>query len=99
MTKYIQKDKHKRIDFLQEESERKVLKSISHNLKVPNSVRLKACLSLSELPKNSSLSRIKKRCIVTGRGRFLIGQFNLSRLMLRRLAQSGFIPGLRKSSW
>jgi small subunit ribosomal protein S14 len=99
MTKYIEKDKNKRINFLNEENSRKVLKTISHNLNLSVSLRLKANLSLSELPKNSSLSRIKNRCVLTGRGRFLIGKFNLSRLMIRHLARSGLIPGLRKSSW
>lgn len=99
MIKSIQKDKKKRLNFLKEESSRKVLKAISYNMNLSSSLRLKANLSLSELPKDSSPTRAKNRCILTGRGRFLLGKFNLSRLALRRLARSGSIPGLRKSSW
>lgn len=99
MIKSIEKDKNKRLNFLKQESSRKVLKSISYNTNLSQPLRLKANLSLSELPKNSSLTRTKNRCILTGRGRFLIGKFNLSRLMLRHLARNGYLPGLRKSSW
>lgn len=99
MTKSIEKDKKKRASFLKQENSRKILKSISYNTNLSQPLRLKANLSLSELPKNSSLARTKNRCVLTGRGRFIIGKFNLSRLMLRRLVRDGHLPGLRKSSW
>ena len=95
----MEKDRKKRSNFLKYESSRKVLKSINHNLSLPKIVRMKAGFSLSALPKNSALTQVKRRCILTGRGRFILGQFNLSRLMLRKLAFGGLIPGLRKSSW
>jgi len=99
MTNYIEKDKNKRVNFIKKEHSRKILKAISHNMNLSPSLRLKANFLLSELPKNSSLTRVKNRCVISGRGRFLIGKVNLSRLMLRHLAGKGFIPGLRKSSW
>jgi len=95
----IEKDKTIRLNYLKNESKRKVLKAISQNTNLPLSIRLQANLHLSELPKNSSPSRIKNRCILSGRGRFLIGKYKLSRLMLRYLARNGVVPGLRKSSW
>lgn len=95
----MEKDKKKRIDFFRNESDRKVLKAISHNVSLPLSLRLKAALYLSKLPKNSSITRIKKRCILTGRGRFILSPFNLSGLALRKLIRSGFASGLQKSSW
>lgn len=95
----MEKDKKKRIFFFRNEYNRKILKTISHNMSLPSSLRLKAGLSLSVLPKNSSPTRIKKRCILTGRGRFILGTFNLSRLTLRKLVRAGLVPGLQKSSW
>jgi small subunit ribosomal protein S14 len=99
MRRSMEKDKKKRIHFLKNEYHRKILKTISYNVNLPLALRLKAGLSLSMLPKNSSPTQIKKRCILTGRGRFILGPFNLSRLALRKLIRSGLVPGLRQSSW
>lgn len=99
MKKSMEKDKKKRIHFFKNECQRKILKSIFHNMSLPTSLRFKAGLSLSMLPKNSSPTRIKKRCVLTGRGRFILRPFNLSRLALRKLVRDGLVPGLHKSSW
>lgn len=94
----LEKDKKKRFNFLKLESSRKVFKAISCNLGLPVFLRIRASLALTSLSKNSSYTRIKKRCVLTGRGRFVLGSFHLSRLMIRKLAKEGLIPGLRKSS-
>jgi small subunit ribosomal protein S14 len=39
------------------------------------------------------------RCELTGRDRGVYRKFRLSRIMLRKLALEGKIPGLRKASW
>ncbi len=54
---------------------------------------------LSKLPRNSSPSRWKNRCIETGRGRGYMRQFGLSRIAFREHASKGEIPGITKSSW
>ncbi|MDB4984230.1 MAG: rpsN [Patescibacteria group bacterium] len=54
---------------------------------------------LQKLPKNSSPSRYKNRCAITGRANGYIRQFGLSRIKFRELANQGMIPGVRKSSW
>ena len=48
-------------------------------------------------PKYSS--RIVRRCEITGRQRGVYRKFRISRIMLRKLALEGKIPGMRKSSW
>ena len=54
---------------------------------------------LQNLPKNSSPSRFKNRCAITGRSRGYLRDFGLSRIKFRELANEGKIPGVRKSSW
>ncbi len=54
---------------------------------------------LTKLPRNSSPTRRKNRCIETGRSRGYIRQFGLSRLAFREHASKGEIPGVTKSSW
>lgn len=54
---------------------------------------------LQKLPKNSSPSRLKNRCNITGRPRAFMRKFGLSRIKFRELASEGEIPGVKKSSW
>ncbi|MBA3788957.1 30S ribosomal protein S14 [Patescibacteria group bacterium] len=54
---------------------------------------------LQKLPRNSSPSRIKNRCAITGRSRGYLRAFGLSRITFRELALEGKIPGVKKSSW
>ncbi len=54
---------------------------------------------LQKLPRNSSATRVRSRCSVTGRGRAVYRKFGLCRNMFRLLALDGKIPGIRKASW
>lgn len=54
---------------------------------------------LQKLPRNSSPTRIKNRCAITGRGRGYLRAFGLSRIQFRELAREGKIPGVKKASW
>ncbi|KAF0150857.1 MAG: 30S ribosomal protein S14 [Ignavibacteria bacterium] len=55
--------------------------------------------ALQLLPRNSSVTRLKNRCQMTGRPRAYYRKFGVSRLVLREMALRGEIPGLKKSSW
>lgn len=54
---------------------------------------------LALLPRNSSMTRYRNRCMLTGRPRAYYRKFGISRIVLRDLARQGMIPGMRKSSW
>ncbi len=54
---------------------------------------------LQKLPRNSSPTRVKNRCAISGRGRGYIRAFGLSRIQFRELAREGKIPGVKKASW
>jgi len=54
---------------------------------------------LEKLPRNSAPSRLRNRCWRTGRSRGIYRDFGLCRHMIREMAHSGMLPGLRKSSW
>lgn len=55
--------------------------------------------ALQKLPRNSSPTRLRSRCSLTGRGRGVYRKFGLGRNKFRELALDGKIPGIRKSSW
>ena len=61
--------------------------------------RFEARLKLAELPRNSSPTRIRNRCEITGRPRAYYRKLGMSRIALRELGSKGLIPGLVKSSW
>ena len=75
------------------------LKAIARDKKLPTEERFAATLKLSELPRNSSVNRVRNRCEMTGRPRAYYRKHRLSRIALRELGSKGLIPGLVKSSW
>jgi small subunit ribosomal protein S14 len=54
---------------------------------------------LQKLPKNSSAVRLHNRCKLTGRPRGYMRQFGISRVLFRKMALEGKIPGVKKASW
>lgn len=54
---------------------------------------------LAKLPRNSSPTRLKNRCVETGRPRAYMRTFGLSRIAFRQHASKGEIPGVTKASW
>jgi small subunit ribosomal protein S14 len=80
-------------------SKRKKLKEIACDLTKPAEVRFAAQLKLAELPRNSSATRVRNRCELTGRSRGYYRKLRVCRNMLRELASQGRIPGMVKSSW
>jgi small subunit ribosomal protein S14 len=75
------------------------LKAIAEDRSLPPEEQFAARLKLAEMPRNSSPTRIRNRCELTGRPRAVYRKFRLSRIMLRELGNKGLIPGLTKSSW
>lgn len=78
---------------------RKALKAVINDRTKPMDERFAAQLKLAELPRNSSKTRIRNRCEITGRPRGFYRKMKLSRNQLRELASQGMIPGMVKSSW
>ena len=78
---------------------REKLRAAALNEALPLEERFAARLKLAQLPRNSSATRIRNRCELTGRPRAFYRKLKLSRIALRDLASKGQIPGMVKSSW
>jgi small subunit ribosomal protein S14 len=78
---------------------RAALKATANDESLPLEERFEARLKLAELPRNSSKTRIRNRCMLTGRPRAYYRKLKMSRIALRELGSQGQIPGLVKSSW
>ncbi len=83
----------------QYEDKRKRLKEIANDTSKPSDERFAARLKLAELPRNSSPTRVRNRCEITGRPRGYYRKLRMCRNQLRDLASKGLIPGMVKSSW
>ena len=90
----------KRIKTVEKFAEKRaLLKSKMNDLNLSSEERYDARLKFQKLPRNSSPSRVVRRCQVTGRPHAVYRKFGLSRIKLREAAMKGDIPGLVKSSW
>lgn len=81
------------------DEKRKALKEL---VRSPNSSfedKELAQLQLQKLPRDSSKSRLRNRCNLTGRPHGYYRKFGLSRNKLREATMRGDVPGLSKASW
>ena len=87
--KLAKKYSQKRIEFKEQARKEYV------NGQIPWDVQRK----LQNLPRNSSPSRIRRRCKLCGRAHAVYKKYGLCRLCLRKYTMQGYVPGLRKASW
>ena len=95
----VEKDKRRRKMVARYAEKREALKAIANDTSLTNEERFKARLKLAKLPRNSSKTRVRNRCQVTGRPRGTYRKLKVSRIALRDMASLGLIPGMVKSSW
>jgi small subunit ribosomal protein S14 len=98
-TSMVERDKKRRRLAKKFKVRRERLKELAADLKLPAEERFAARLKLAELPRNSSPSRARNRCDLSGRPRGYYRKLRMSRIALRDLASNGQIPGMIKSSW
>ena len=78
---------------------REFLNAIIADPKASDEARYEARLKLQALPRDSSPTRLRNRCEITGRPRGTFRKFGLGRNKLREIAMRGEVPGLTKASW
>ncbi|TAN67389.1 MAG: 30S ribosomal protein S14 [Methylobacter sp.] len=78
---------------------RKSLKEIIRDPSSSFEDKESAHLQLQKLPRDSSVSRVRNRCNLTGRPHGYYRKFGLSRNKLREATMRGDVPGLVKASW
>lgn len=80
------KDRRRRILYALYERRRNVLLSLVQKLSLSQSLRVQVYRALLAIPRDTSRTRIRNRCTLTGRPRAVYRLFGLSRLMFRKLA-------------
>lgn len=84
---------------LKYKEKRRLLKDVIIDANVDASEKEKAVYQLQRLPRDSSSSRIRNRCKITGRPHGFYRKFGLARNKLRESMMRGDVPGLIKASW
>ena len=80
-------------------AKRAALQAVIDNQSLSDAERFEARLKIQALPRNSSPSRQRNRCQVTGRPPGVLRKFGLCRNKLREAAFKGEVPGMTKASW
>ncbi len=80
-------------------AKRAALKAMTTDQSLSMEDRFDAQLKLAALPRNSSKTRVRNRCEISGRPRAYYRKLRMSRIALRELSSQGLIPGMTKSSW
>ena len=78
---------------------RAALRATIDSVTTSDAEKQEAYAKLRKLPRDSSKTRIRNRCAMTGRPRAYLRQFGLSRVTFREMALQGLIPGVRKAIW
>lgn len=99
MKKLIVKDKKNRLVVKESELQTFILKQIANNINFLKTVRWNAIYKLANLQKKTSKTFINNRCIKTINKKTFHKFSNFSRTVFYKLAKSGLISGLQKSSW
>ncbi len=95
----IEKNKRRIALAAQYADKRAALKARAEDESISEQERFAARLKLAELPRNSSATRVRNRCEMTGRPRAYYRKLKMSRIALRKMGNEGKIPGMVKSSW
>jgi ribosomal protein S14 len=99
MKKLFAKDRENRKTIKQLELEHFILKQISTNFNLLKPIRWNALYKLSTMSKKSSKTLITNRCVQTINKKTFSKFTNFSRTVYLKLVKSGYISGIRKSSW
>ncbi|MBL8114320.1 MAG: 30S ribosomal protein S14 [Acidobacteria bacterium] len=91
---------HKRRALVEKHAKQRAeLKKKIINPELADDDRAQAGRELQALPRNSNSTRLRNRCMRTGRSRGYLRKFGLCRNAFRDLALAGYIPGITKASW
>jgi ribosomal protein S14 len=93
------KDKKKRISVKKNELKRLVLKSVNYNLSLNNNLRKQSWIFLNNIERNSTFIRVKNRCVLSNRTRFIFNKYKVSRIVFKNLVSICEINGVYKKNW
>ena len=95
----LEKNARRRILVARHAEKRRTLTALMKDPEATQLEKREAQAALRKLPRDSSATRVRNRCLLTGRPRGFLSKFGISRIAFRENSLEGLIPGVRKSSW
>jgi len=95
----VEKNNRKKALSLKFKKVRDELREMALNPKVSDEARMAARKKLQDLPRRTSATQVRSRCVLTGRPRGCYRKFGLCRNAFRKMALEGRLPGVTKASW
>lgn len=96
----FKKDRYNRISFYKTEVKSCVNKFVINSVFFDSEIRIRARYTLFKFSDRFLLGHnYTNRCVFTGHPKVPFREFRVSRMEFRRLAKTGFLKGLQKSSW
>ena len=97
--KKVESDRRRRRCVLFNSVVRRTLKALSCNQSLSEFEQMFCNNYLDRFPRNSSHTRVRNRCIKTGRPNGVFRHVRLTRHFFKNYALAGLLFGVRKSSW
>ena len=98
-TSMVEREKRRKRTVAKYAKKRAAIKATIRDPKASDEQRWDAQVALQKLPRDSSPSRQRRRCGLTGRPHGVYRKFGLGRNKLRESAMRGDVPGLVMASW
>ena len=92
-------DNKKRLNFSKFEEKYIIIKNIINGVNLKNVIKWNYSSKFHNKLWQKSKTKIKNRCILSGRSRSIYRFAKISRLFLRDNQFMGYLPGLKKSYW
>ncbi|TRY75223.1 hypothetical protein TCAL_01318 [Tigriopus californicus] len=93
------RDHQRRRIFAQHAEKRNLINCIRKADLLPREIRKVADNEIQGVPRDSSITRLNRRCTLTGRPRGVFHQFRVSRMIFRAEADYNKISGVQRAHW
>jgi len=95
----VPSDKRKRKLYNKQEFRKLCMKVLINDQRLNVKFRTALRIELDKIGKRGNISKIRNRCVISGRGRAVYRVFGLDRFNFKRLANLGKLIGIEKTGW
>lgn len=92
-------DFYSRLNYYNKQKLCMVNKAQLNDLYLPKYVSFKNSLTIEKFIKKTNYTKIRNRCVMTGRSRAVFNKFRMTRMAFKYMALHGLINGVNKYNW
>ena len=98
-TNWTLRDVQRRRILKEHAEERNKVAALFRNDILPQELKDLAREQIHKVPRDSAITRVNRRCAITGRGRGIFHQFRVSRMVFRAEADYNKLSGVQRAKW